>query len=60
MFFDSHKETFSGKILVFGYILRFAGVNWALKWIKTFNFGYVLFPLKHVILKGCLDTVCVL
>ena len=60
MFFDSHKEAVSGKILVFGNILRFPGVNWVQKWIKTFNFGYVLFPLKHIILKDCLDTVLVL
>ena len=58
--FDIHKDVVSGKILVFSNILGFPGVNWAQKWTKTFNFGYVLFPLKHLILKDCLETVFVL
>ena len=58
--FDSHKEVVSGKILVFGNILGFPGVNWAQKWTKTFNFGYILFWRKHLILKDCLYTVIVL
>ena len=48
------------KILVFGNILGFPGISLAQKWTKTFNFGYVPFLLKHLILKDCLDTVFVL
>ena len=58
--FDIHKYVVSGTILVFSNILGFPGVNWAQKWTTTFNFGYVLFPLKHLILKDCLETVFVL
>ena len=59
--FDSHKDAFSGKkTLVFGNILGFLGVHWVQKWTKTINFGYVLFPLKHSILKDCSETVFVL
>ena len=57
MLFDSHKDVVSGKILVFGNILGIPGVNCAPKWTKTFNFVYVPFPLKHLILKDCLVTV---
>ena len=57
MLFDSHKDVVSGKSLVFGIILGFLGVNWAKKWTKTVNFGYVPLPLKHLILKDCLETV---
>ena len=60
MLFDSDMEVVSGKILVFGDTLGFPGVNWAQKWTKTFNFGYVMFPLKHLFLKDCLETVFVL
>ena len=55
--FNSHKDVVLGKILVFGNILGFPGKDWAQKWTKTFNFGYVLFLLKHLILKDCLDNV---
>ena len=58
--FNSHKDVVSGKILVFGNILGFPGINWAQKWTKTFNFRYVPFLLKHLILKDCLDTSFVL
>ena len=37
--FDSHKDAVSGKILVFGKILGFPGINWEQKWTKPFNFG---------------------
>ena len=57
---DIHKDVVSDKILVFGNILCFPGLNWAQKWTKTFNFGYVLSPLKHLILKDCLETVFLL
>ena len=57
---DIHKDVVSEKILVFGNILCFPGLNWAQKWTKTFNFGYVLSPLKHLILKDCLETVFLL
>ena len=57
MLFDSHKDVVSGKILVFGNILGFPGVNWAQKWTKTVNFGYVPFPLKHLFLKDCSATI---
>ena len=60
MLFDSHKEAVSGKILFYGNMLGFPGVNWAPKWTKTFNFGYVPFLLKHLILKDCLETVFLL
>ena len=55
--FNSHKDVVSGKILAFGSILGFPGITWVQKWTKTFNFGYVPFLLKHLILKGCLNTV---
>ena len=58
--FDSHKDVVSRKILVFGNILCFVGVNWAQKWTKSVNFGYVPFPLKHLILEDCSETVFVL
>ena len=51
--FDSHNDLVSVKIFVSGNILGFPGVNWAQKMTKTFNFGYVLFWLKHLILKYC-------
>ena len=59
---DSPKDVVSGKILVFGTILDFLGVNWnwAQKWTKTENFGYLLFVLKHLILKHCSHTFFVL
>ena len=56
MLFNIHKDVVSGKILVLGII---SGLNWAAKWTKTFNFGYVPFLLKHLILKDCLDIVFV-
>ena len=57
---DDHKNLVSWKILVFGNILGFLGVNWAQKWTKTVNFGYVSFPLKHFILKDCSETAFLL
>ena len=48
---DSAKDVVSGKILVFGNILCFWGVNWAQKWTKTVNFGYVPFPLNGISFK---------
>ena len=41
-------------------MLGFLVVNWAEKLTKTVNFGYVPFPLKHLILKDCSETVFVL
>ena len=58
MLFNSHKDVVSGK--VFGNIFGFLGANWAQKLTKTVNFGYVKFLLKHLILKGCSETVFVL
>ena len=59
--FNSHKMLdVVWKILVFGNILGFPGINLAQKWTNTFNSGYVPFLLKHLILKDCLDTVFVL
>ena len=46
--------------MVFGNILGFLGINWAHKWTKTMKFGYVPFPLKHLILKECSENVFVL
>ena len=56
MLFDSHKDAVSEKKLVFGNILGFLRVIWAQKWTKIINFGYVSFPLKHLILKDCSKT----
>ena len=58
--FDSPKVVVSGKILVFGYIFSFLGLNWAQKWTKTENFGYMPFVLKHRISKHCSYTVFLL
>ena len=58
--FDSNKDLVSGKIVVFGNILGFLGVNWAKKMTKPFNFGYVPLPLKHLILKYCSETAFIL
>ena len=58
--FDSNKDIVFGRSLVFGNILGFLWENWAQKWTKTIKFGYVLFPLKHLILKDCSETVFVL
>ena len=41
------------RILVFGNVLCFPGVNWAQMWTKTVNVGYGPFPLKDIILKDC-------
>ena len=60
MLFHSPKDAVYKKILVFGNILSFTGVNWAQKWTKTVNLGYVPFPLKDIILKDCSYTVFVL
>ena len=48
---DIPKDVVSGKILVFGNILCFPGVNWAQIWTKTVNFGYVPFLLKDISFK---------
>ena len=48
---ESPKDVVFGKIKVFGNILCFLGVNWAQKWTKTQNFGYVPFPLKDISFK---------
>ena len=48
---DSPKDVVSGKIKVFSNIWCFPGVNWAQKWTKTVNFGYVPFPLKDINFK---------
>ena len=48
---DSGKDVVSGKIKVFGNIFCFSGVNWAQRWIKTVNFGYVPFPRKDFSFK---------
>ena len=53
MSFDSPKDVVSAKILDFGNIFGFLGVNWAQKWTKTEKFGYVPSVLKHLILKHC-------
>ena len=60
MSFDSNKDLVSGKIVVFGNILGFPGVNWAKKMTKPFKFGYVPLPLEHLILKYCSETAFVL
>ena len=57
--FDNHKDAVFRKNLVYGNILVFWGENWAQKWTKTINFGYVSFRLKHLILKDCSETIFV-
>ena len=57
MLFGSHKDVVSGKILFFGSIFGFLGINWAQKWTKTINFGHILFAFKHLILKDCSEAV---
>ena len=57
--FDSHKDLVFGKNFGFN-ILGFLGVNWAQKWTRTINFGYIMFPLKQLILKDCSETAFVL
>ena len=54
---DSPKDVVSAKSLVFGNVFFFLVVNWAQKWTKTLNFGYVPFVLKHLILKHCSHPV---
>ena len=51
--FDSPKDVVSETVLVFDRSLYFPGVNWAQKWTKTVNFGYVLLSLKDTILEDC-------
>ena len=60
MLFDNHKDLVSGKNVGFWQHLGFSGGNWAQKWNKTINFGYVPSPLKHLISKDCTETVFVL
>ena len=57
---DSPKDVVSGKILVFGNILCFPGVDWAQKCTKTVDFGYVPFPLKDNLFKDCSYSVIAL
>ena len=54
---DTRKDVVSGKIKVFGNTFCFLGVNWAQKWTKTLNFGYVPFPLKQISSKYCSYSV---
>ena len=54
---NSPTNVFSGKMLVFGNILCFPGVNWAQKWTKSVDFGYVPFPLKDISFKDCSCSV---
>ena len=49
--FDSHKDVVSGKNFGFWQYFAISGGRLGQKWIKTINFGSVLFPLKHLILK---------
>ena len=51
MLFDSHKDVVSGKNFGFWQYFCFLVEKLDPKWTKTINFGYVLFPLKHLILK---------
>ena len=60
MLFDSHKDVVSGKNFGFWQYFGFSVEKLRPKWTKTINFGYVSFPLKHLILKDCSDTVFVL
>ena len=57
---DRAKDVVSGKIKVFVNILCFSGVNWAQKWTKTQNFGYVPFPFKDISFKDSSYSVTVL
>ena len=60
VFFDSHKDVVFGKSFGFWWYFGFSGGKWVQKWTKTINFGYVSFPLKHLILKDCSETAFVL
>ena len=60
LLFDSPKDLVPVECLFFGIIFVFLGVNWAQKWIKTVSFGYVLFPVKNIILKDCSYTAFIL
>ena len=58
MLFDSHKDVIFGKNFGFWQYVRFSGGgNQAQKWTKTTDFGYVSFPLNHLVLKDCSKTV---
>ena len=57
MQFDSSKDAVFGKMLVFGIILGFPGLNWDQNWTKTGNYRYVLFPLKPIILTYCSNII---
>ena len=48
---DSSKDVVFKKILVFDNILCFPGVNWAQRWTKTVNFGFVPFTLNDISFK---------
>ena len=47
-------------MLAFGNTFDFLGLNWAQRWTKTINFGFVPFPLKYFTFKDYLETVFVL
>ena len=51
MLFDSSKDAVFAEILGFSNFSDFRGVNWAPKWPKTVDFGYIPFELKCKILK---------
>ena len=54
---DSPKDAVFGKIKVFGNIVASPGVNWAQRWTKSRNFGYVPFPLKDISFKDSSHSV---
>ena len=58
--FDIPKEVGFAKVLVFSNIFGFPDVNWAPKWNKTVNFGYLPVKLKFKSLKDFSNTVFVL
>ena len=60
MLFDSQKDSVSEKKFDFWQYFGFSGVNWVQKWTKIINFGYVLFLLKHLILRDCSESVCLM
>ena len=55
--FDSQKDKVSGKNFSFWQYFGFFGVSWVQKWTKIINVGCALLPLKHLILKDCLEAV---
>ena len=57
--FDSHKDAVSAKKCYFWQYLGFSGGKLGPKMDQT-SFGYILFPLKHLMLKDCSETIFVL